>query len=68
VTRGRSIRRPRNLDQYQSADHAIRALEGLARDLRERMRPGDMLRWNITISHWNDEWLKPSAPAKGDTA
>lgn len=53
------IRRPKNLDQYTTTERAAMGLERLAQDLRQNHVEGDLIRWNINISRWNENWNKP---------
>lgn len=43
-------------------DAAVAAdrLEHLAGELRSRMRPGDQMRWEAKIWHWNESWNDPT--------
>lgn len=49
-------RRPRNLDEYSSAEDAARGLEALAADLRASADIHPLVRWYINVSYWNPAW------------
>lgn len=55
-------RRPKNIAAYETVESATKGLEGLAADLRRRAAPGDMLRWEINLHFWNENWLTPVQP------
>jgi hypothetical protein len=64
-------RRPKDLDDYTSAEEAAAGLEAVARDIREHAEGSPLVKWDIRIRCWNPAWerapkSKKSIPEAGE--
>lgn len=49
--------RPRDLHEYATVESAVAALELCACELRRNARQGDVLKFDLTVHVWNEEWV-----------